>query len=137
MSPTALSLRLLRRQGWLACIVERRLPIDRFVTVDAFGVGDILACHPHERKVMLVQTTSARNAAHRVAKAKARPELAGWLRAGGNFQVWAWSKRSSRWEARIIGVAGEDLEPVVLQAPRRRMRQNKQQRGLFDTAEAG
>jgi hypothetical protein len=117
--------------------VERRLPIERFVTVDAFGIGDVLAAHPHDKRILLVQATSASNAAHRLAKAKARPELAGWLRAGGSFQVWAWSKRGPRWEVRVIEVSGEGLEPVVLQSPRRRQRQSKEQRGLFDAAEVG
>jgi hypothetical protein len=120
VSPTARTLERLRRQGWIACVVERRLPIARFVTQDAFGFGDVLAAHPVERRILLAQATSASNAANRVAKAKGKPELLHWIRAGGIFQVWAWSKRGLRWEVRIVEVVGEDLEPVVRERPRRR-----------------
>jgi hypothetical protein len=73
MTPTNLTLRLLRKSGYVACVIERWLPkVD--LRKDAFGFADILAAHPGQRRVMLVQTTSLANVGARVRKAQAIPE---------------------------------------------------------------
>ena len=68
MTPTALSLRHLRAEGWLVDVVERWVPGISGLKVrrDLFGIGDLLALRGPD--VLLVQTTSAGNALSRVRK---------------------------------------------------------------------
>jgi hypothetical protein len=129
VTPTARSLAYLRQRGYLAAVVEHWLPRLK-IRRDLFGFGDLLAVHPRDRLIVLVQVTTADHIAHRLAKARARPELAAWLKAGGRFEVHGWAKRGGKWAVRIVNVAGEDLEPVDL-TPRPR-RGRGRQRGLFD-----
>jgi hypothetical protein len=118
-SPTARTISLLRRRGYQADVVERWLPrVDR--RRDLFGFGDVLAVHPRERTFLIVQATTVGHVRHRLDKARALPELAGWLRAGGQFQVWGWAKRGKRWAVKIVAVQLEDLAAVILEAPPRR-----------------
>jgi hypothetical protein len=133
MTPTARTLALLRRQGFqLAAPVERWIP-GANVRKDLFGVADVLAVHPRDRVFLLVQATSADHVAHRLRKARARQELALWLKAGGRFEVWGWFKRAGRWTVKRVEIRGEDLVDVVLCAPRpRRTRKGERQRELFN-----
>ena len=129
-SPTARSLALLRRRGFIACPVERWIA-RAGVRQDAFGFADVLAAHPRERAILLVQATTAAHVSHRLAKARARPELAAWLRAGGRFSVWGWARRNCRWHVREVDVQGEELQAVPLSPPRRRRGRRMHQRELF------
>jgi hypothetical protein len=135
LSPTGRSLSFLRHAGFLAAVVESWVPHAN-LRRDLFGFADVLAFHPRDRLFLLVQVTTAAHLAHRLAKAKRRPELVAWLRAGGRFEVHGWVQRGGRWEFRRVEVRGEDLADVVLCAPgRRRLRKGERQRGLFDAAE--
>ena len=90
MTPTARTLALLRRSGYLAAVVEKWLPkINR--RRDLFGFADVLAVHPVRREIVLVQTTSASNLASRIAKVKAAAELPGSLAAGVKVHVHGWA----------------------------------------------
>jgi hypothetical protein len=126
-STTALTLRLLRRRGLVCCVVEKWIP-GRKVRLDAFHVGDILACDPRGRAVWLVQSTSRDHVSHRVEKARSQPELQSWLAAGGRFLVIGWAKKGRKYECREVEVTGEDLQPVELTMPRQRRRQRVGQR---------
>jgi hypothetical protein len=129
LSPTARSLKLLRDSGFVVAVVEKWLPhVNR--RRDLFGFADLLAVHRVERGVLLVQATTKANVAARLTKAKAKPELAVWLRNGGRFEVWGWYQDAGRWQVKRVEVRGDDLRDVVLEAPRRRRRES--QRGLFD-----
>jgi hypothetical protein len=131
VTPTARSLVYLRDRGFLVEPVERWLPGTR-IRKDLFGVGDLLACHPRDGLILLVQVTTADHVAHRLAKARARPELRAWIRAGGRFEVHGWSKgKDGRWRVRIVAVTGHYLEPIDL-TPMPRRGRGSQQRGLFD-----
>src|SRR5947209_5697846 len=133
MTPTARSLRLLRQQGHIADIVERWLPqVGR--KHDLFGFGDIVAVHPALPGALIVQATTRGHVADRLAKARSRPELAVWLRAGGRFEVWGWSKQGARWVVRRVAVHSEDLQPVEVGPvrPPRRRRKGERQGDLFD-----
>jgi hypothetical protein len=121
VSPTARTLAALRKAGWIACVVERWLPKVE-LRRDAFGFGDILACRPLDRQVLLVQATSLANVGARVAKIKSKPEAAAWIRSGGAIECWGWAKRGDRWRAKIVEVKGEALEPVIVTKPGRRQR---------------
>jgi hypothetical protein len=133
MSPTARSLTWLRDRGFIADVTERWVPhINR--RRDLFGFADLLAAHPRDGLIMLVQVTSVAHVAHRLAKAKARPELAAWLRAGGTFEVHGWTKKDGRWHCKRVAVRSEDLTTVVLSTPprRHRRRRDQEQRTLFE-----
>jgi hypothetical protein len=129
MTPTARSLDLLRASGFLAAVVERWIP-RAGVRKDAFGWADLLACHPVRRQVALVQVTTRGNLAARIAKAKALPELAGWLAAGGLAWFHGWYRRAGRWHCHAVELTGPDLAAAVLTPTRRRGRR-PQQRELF------
>jgi hypothetical protein len=117
-SPTSRTLVLLRRRGYLAAVVERWLPRVRR-RLDLFGVGDVLAVHPRERVILLVQATSRAHVSDRLKRARARPELAAWLAGGGAFEVWGWAKVAGRWAVKVVAVRPADLdraepdEPVI------------------------
>jgi hypothetical protein len=118
-SPTSHTLARLRKLGYQCEPVERfvaRLNIRR----DLWHFGDVLAVHPERREFLIVQATSADHVTHRLGKAKARPELAVWLRAGGRFEVHGWAKRGGRWTVRVAELRAEDLAAVVLEAPPRK-----------------
>lgn len=125
MSPTARSLAWLRREGFLAAVVERWIP-GANVRSDLWHFADLLAVRPREHTFLLVQVTSIANMSSRLAKARSRPELAVWLQANGMFEVHGWERRAGGWRLKRVGVQAEDLQPIVLQAPRRRRRAAQQ-----------
>jgi hypothetical protein len=111
MTPTARTLALLRRCGYVAAVVERWLPLVN-LRRDLFGCADVLAVAAH--------------VAHRLAKAKGRPALRTWLSAGGAFEVWGWARRGQRWAVRRVAVRGDELRCVTLDTPPRRRRSARQ-----------
>lgn len=133
MTPTARTLNLLRRSGYIAAVVERWLPrVER--RQDLFGFADVLAVHPQDRAFLLVQATSASNVASRLTKAKSKPELRDWLRAGGTFEVWGWFQRDGHWQVRRVAVQTDGLTTVEL-TPRPRRRRRAVQRSVRLTPE--
>jgi hypothetical protein len=130
-SPTARTLELLRKSGYVAESVEKWIP-GANIRRDLFGMADVLAVHPHRRPAfLLVQATTRPNVGARLKKARARPELAAWLRAGGAFEVWGWFRRGKRWEVHRAALRAEDLAAVVIQV-QPRTRRRPVQPGLFD-----
>ena len=114
-SPSARTLGLLRKEGYMAGTVERRLPRG-FTTVDLFGCIDILAVRPGS-PVLGVQATSQSNTSARFKKSIAVPQLRIWLEAGCVFEVWGWSLRGAagirkRWGVTRRAVLMSDL-PVL------------------------
>lgn len=129
-SPTARTLNRLRREGWLAAVVETFIPrVNR--KRDLWGIGDVLAVHARDRRTMIVQCTSAAHVADRLKRVRARPETAHLLRAGVSVEIWGWlGGRLKR-----VALTGEDLHVVTLEAPRpRRGRKGERQRDLFPDA---
>ena len=134
MSPTARTLAYLRRQGFVAAPVERWLPQVQKKR-DLFGLADVFAFHPRDRVFLLVQATTIPHIDDRLARCKARSELAAWLKAGGVFEVHGWALREGRWTLKRVQVCPGDPEPVVLQAPRpRRSQMGERQRSLFESS---
>jgi hypothetical protein len=129
LSPTARTLVWLRHAGFISGVVERWLPGVNLRS-DLWGFADVLAVHPRERTFLLVQATTIANMASRLAKSRTRPELAAWLRAGGQFEVHGWVQRGSSWRLKIIGVRPDDLETTVVRRLPRRARPTHQ-RELF------
>jgi hypothetical protein len=107
-SPTQRTLQLLRREGYTADVVERRLP-RCFITRDFLGAFDVLAVRADLPGVLGVQTTSASNHAARAGKLLANPLLRAWLGAGNRAEVWSWAKRRGRWCCRRQALTPADL----------------------------
>jgi hypothetical protein len=133
ISPTARSLVRLRQLGFLADVCERWLPaVGR--KRDLFGVADIVAVHPRDQIVLLVQATTAAHVPDRLRRVQTRPELAVLLAAGVAVEVWGWAQQSGRWNLRKVAVRREDLIGVEVQTPTpRRQRKGHRQRTLFDS----
>jgi hypothetical protein len=108
-TPTSRTLALLRRQGYVAAVVERWVPRLN-VRKDLFGCIDLVAVHPREAGVLGVQTTTAANMSARVKKATALPALRTWLQAGNRFECWAWARRGNRWAVKVVPVRPADLD---------------------------
>lgn len=101
-SPTQRSLADLRKNGWIAEVVERWVP-GANVRKDLFGFVDIVAVREGE-KPLLVQTTSRSNTSARLKKILASEVLKVLL---GTFriEVHGWAKNSKgRWEVKVIDV---------------------------------
>lgn len=94
-SPTTLTLRHLRADGWpLVQVVEHWNPHAR-VRNDLFGFVDVLAVGPHG--TLAVQTTTATNVPARVRKIAEHEHVAAVREAGWAIHVHGWAKRNGRW----------------------------------------
>lgn len=101
-SPTQRTLSKLKREGWLAAVVEKWNPHAR-IRQDLFGIVDILAIR--EGETLAVQATGSGVSA-RIRKI-ADHESTPWIRkAGWRLEVWGWRKNAKgRWECRIVDVS--------------------------------
>lgn len=102
MSPTQLSLRHLRRQGYTAAVVERWNPHAN-IRQDLFGIVDVLAVGNGE--TIAVQCTSKTNISSRckkIADAEAVPDMRS---AGWKIVVHGWAKPRHRWELTEVDVS--------------------------------
>ncbi len=90
------TLKHLRDAGWRAEVVEHKIP-KSFITRDLFGFIDVLAMRPKSKLggILGVQVTVRAKVNDRIAKAIDNG-LAGWLAAGGRFEVHGWSKKGAR-----------------------------------------
>lgn len=93
-SPTQLTLRHLRNDGWTAEVVEHWNPHAR-VRNDLFGFVDVLALKGDT--TLAVQTTSAKNVSARIHKIAESPLVAAVREAGWAIFVHGWEKRKGRW----------------------------------------
>jgi hypothetical protein len=101
-SPTALTLRLLREEGWLCQVVEKWNPHAK-IRQDLFGFIDIL-CLMDDR-TLAVQATSYSNMSARVHKITDHENLAAVRKAGWEIWVIGWRKVDNRWKHRIIEIS--------------------------------
>jgi hypothetical protein len=95
----------------MADVVERYIAPVRCKR-DLFGIGDVLAVHPEERAVLLVQCTTDSHVSDRLKRIQAQPELPLLLQAGVAVEVWGWRRRTGRWCLRRVAVRAEDVAPV-------------------------
>jgi hypothetical protein len=93
-SPTQLTLKWLRENGWTAEVVEHWNPHAR-VRNDLFGIVDVLALKG--ATTLAVQTTSAKNVSARIHKIADSPFVAAIREAGWAIAVHGWEKRKNRW----------------------------------------
>lgn len=117
-SPTVRTLKLLRDQGWTCHVVEKYIKFGNMAfgrRIDAFGFGDILACHESHvavgfgieksryPQIALVQTCSSSGGdfAERRAKILASKEAGIWMRSGGIILLIGWAKRGPRGKRKL------------------------------------
>ena len=101
-TPTQRTLAEMRRRGYLAEVTERWIP-GAMVRRDLFGLGDVLAVG--EREVVMVQATSASNAASRIRKITEHANV-GTVRKGGiRILVHDWRKVRGRWQLREVDLS--------------------------------
>lgn len=104
-SPTQRSLADLRKNGWIAEVVERWIP-GANIRKDLFGFVDIVAVRDGE-KPLLVQTTSRSNVSARLKKIAAA-EILPLLLSNFRVEVHGWAKNSKgRWEVRVVNVEAQ------------------------------
>ena len=106
MTPTARTLAECKRRGWIAGVVERRIPY-KPISIDLFGCIDIVVAMPDG--IVGIQACAGASHAARRAKALAEPRLAAWLAAGARFEVWSWSKRGGRGKRKTWQLRAESL----------------------------
>jgi carbonic anhydrase len=103
LTPTQLSLRWLRGNGYVAEVVERWNPHAR-VRNDLFGFIDIVALR--DDITLGVQTTSNGNVSARVKKIADSPMLPHVREAGWHLEVHGWAKdKSNRWQIRVVDIS--------------------------------
>jgi len=88
-SPTQRSLAQLRKDGYLAAVVEK-FNMFAHVRQDLFGVIDLVAISEASNGVLGVQTTSISNVSARIQKCLKEPAVTVWLKAGNRFEIWGW-----------------------------------------------
>lgn len=94
---------------------------------DALGFGDLLAAHPLQHEIALVQVTSASNVSARVKKIQGIADARFWLASGGLIWVHGWDKaKSGRWRVRVVQIVGADVTECEVTPRKRRGRQARQ-----------
>jgi len=101
-SPTQLSLKKLRKSGYMCAIVEK---YNHFVKIrqDLFGFIDILAVHPNKKEILGIQActdTGGHMSKHKM-KVKNNKKLNIWLKSGGMFEIWAWAKKGKKGKRKL------------------------------------
>ena len=100
MSPTARTLKVMRQRGYLAQVVEHRVPVIN-VLRDLFGIIDVLCIR--ENEVVGVQATSGDNVAARIDKIANHEHTPVIRKAGIRILVHGWRKAANgRWTLREI-----------------------------------
>lgn len=103
-SPTTLTLRHLREQGWPLVVVVEHWDSFARIRRDLWGFVDVLAVGPGG--VLAVQTTSAANVSARVSKIADHPNVAAVREAGIAIHVHGWKLVKNRWTlARDVDVS--------------------------------
>jgi hypothetical protein len=106
MTPTQRALKLARGLGWQVAIVEKWNPHAK-IRQDLFGVFDLLAVG--NGKILGIQVSSGSNHAARVRKIREWAGLSDWLSAGGQAEVWTWSKKGPRGKAKVWTLRQEQV----------------------------
>jgi len=103
MTPTQLSLKLLREQGYTVDITEHWNPFSR-TRRDLFNFCDIMALR--DKEIVFVQTTTATNALARCKKIANSEAIGAVRKAGITVLVHGWFKnKSNKWECKVRDVS--------------------------------
>jgi hypothetical protein len=99
MTPTTLTLRALRDEGYLADVAERRIPRTH-ITHDLFGCCDIVALRKRRPRTLGVQATDSTHFANRLTKVLASESLPVMFDARWVVEVWGWRPGATREQGR-------------------------------------
>lgn len=100
--PTERTLQQLRKDGWLADVVERWIPHAKR-RKDLFGIIDIVALGDGE--TLGVQCTSDSNMSARVHKLEESDAISALRECNWRLEVWGWKKKNGRWQVRKVEVS--------------------------------
>jgi Holliday junction resolvase-like predicted endonuclease len=106
-SPTQLSLKHFRKQGYECQVVEHWNQWAR-VRQDLFGVIDIVAMRNGE--LAGVQTTSQTNHSARRNKILDSDLAKIWIQSGAKLFLQSWKKPANRWEFRLEEIRLQDFK---------------------------
>jgi Holliday junction resolvase len=98
-SPTQLTLKLLREEGWTVEVVERWIP-GANIRKDLFGFIDLIAIR--SGMVLAVQATSYSNISARVKKIESAESLSEIRKCSWHIWVIGWRKQNNRWTHKIV-----------------------------------
>lgn len=116
-TPTSRTLRLLRRSGLIADVVERWVGGGRFrVRRDLLGGVDVIAFGPHE--TLLIQATTRDNVRARLKKLRELPQLVAVDgRANRRVEVWGWARRGKAGRRKLWTLARFRLDGSRIEEP--------------------
>jgi len=107
MSPTQLTLRKLKTDGWTTlAIVEHWNPFARKgmgIRQDLFGFIDVLAVKDGD--TFGIQCTTFNNRLARVRKIEDSEHLPVLRKANWSLEVWGWHKKNNKWVVDIIDLS--------------------------------
>jgi len=104
-SPTQLTLKKLRNDGYNTVQVCEYYNFFAKVRVDLFNFIDVLAISD-DGEVLAVQCTSKSNISSRINKIANNKNIGAIRKAGWRVEVWGWFKnKSKRWECKIEDVS--------------------------------
>ena len=107
---TARTLAECRRRGWIAGVVERRIPFPKpqGTKFDFLGVIDVIAIEPGKIGSTGIQSTTNTGGHHAKHRDKiiAEPRARAWVEAQNRIELWTWAKqgaagRAKRWTLRV------------------------------------
>lgn len=102
-SPTQLSLKMLRDDGWLVDVTERFIP-GANIRKDLYGFGDLLAIKPNQ--ILMVQTTTASNMSARINKIADHENVGRVRDAGIMIHVHGWHQDDKKkWHCKVKDVS--------------------------------
>lgn len=101
-SPTQLTLKLLRDEGWTVEVVERWI-LGANIRKDLFGFIDLVALKGD--MTLGVQATSYSNMGARIKKIENAELLSQVRRASWHLWVIGWRKQNNRWTHKIVDLS--------------------------------
>jgi len=114
-SPTTMSLKLLRDQGYVPYVTEHWNAYAR-VRKDLYGFIDMVALHTEHTGLLGVQTTTGTNLSARIKKAEGIKAYYLWLVCGNDVEFHGWRKILKKkggklkiWAPRIVRVSYKDF----------------------------
>jgi len=115
-SPTQLSLKSVRADGWTANVVERWNMFAR-VRQDLFGFIDIVAVKPGQ-PILGIQTTSRTNMSARINKIMEIQSAKDWS-SSGRILVHGWDKKDGRWRCKSVALEWDAFNEAWSQVEQR------------------
>lgn len=101
-SPTQLSLEYLRKDGWLAEVVEKWIP-GANIRKDLWGWCDIVALK--DGVTLAVQTTSLSNISARAKKIAESETISEVRKANWSIHLHGWAKKENRWQVKVVDIS--------------------------------